>query len=201
MNFTKPSEGFDHRARIAALEKAFAVLEMFGPETPELRIADVARRGAMNRSSAQRLVHTLVKSHWLERDALSGVLSLGHRACYPAHVYLYSNELIDLVMPLVVELNARTGLSTDLWLLDGKTAVTLARVPSPAASLALAPVGSRVALAETAPGRALLSHRERSISSGFGACRPVSRTPMKASRHSPKPISPRTSRSSISPLS
>lgn len=85
----------------------------------------------MNRSSAQRLVHTLVKSHWLERDALSGVLSLGHRACYPAHVYLYSNELIDLVMPLVVELNARTGLSTDLWLLDGKTAVTLARVPHP----------------------------------------------------------------------
>ncbi|MDP9730776.1 UNVERIFIED_ORG: DNA-binding IclR family transcriptional regulator [Rhizobium sp. SORGH_AS260] len=157
MNFTKPSEGSDHRARIAALEKAFAVLEMFGPETPELRIADVARRGGMNRSSAQRLVHTLVKSHWLERDALSGVLSLGHRACYPAHVYLYSNELIDLVMPLVVELNARTGLSADLWLLDGKTAVTLARVPSPAASLALAPVGSRAALAETAPGRALLS--------------------------------------------
>lgn len=51
MNFTKPSEGSDHRARIAALEKAFAVLEMFGPETPELRIADVARRGGIDRKN------------------------------------------------------------------------------------------------------------------------------------------------------
>ncbi len=158
MNLFKVSdEPADHRARIAALEKAFAVLELFGPDAPELRIADIALRGAMNRSSAQRLVHTLVKSGWLERDAASGVLSLGHRAGYPAHVYFYSNQLIDLVMPLIVELNARTGLSADLWLMDGKTAVTLARVPSPAASLALAPVGSRIALTDTAPGRALLA--------------------------------------------
>ena len=147
----------DRRARIAALEKAFAVLELFGPDAPELRIADIASRAGMNRSSAQRLVHTLVKSDWLRRDPASGLLSLAHRAGYPAHVYLTSNQLIDLVMPLVVELNARTGLSCDLWLADGGDAVTLARVPSPAASLALAPVGSRIALADAAPGRAILA--------------------------------------------
>lgn len=156
----KPSAPVDRRARIAALEKAFAVLELFGPDAPELRIADIAQRSGMNRSSAQRLVHTLVKSGWLDRDGASGVLSLAHRAGYPAHVYLYSNQLIDLVMPLVVELNAGTGLSCDLWLLDGETAVTLARVPSPAASLALAPVGSRIALADAAPGRAFLTALE-----------------------------------------
>lgn len=142
----QPLEAADRRARIAALEKAFAVLELFGPDAPELRIADIASRAGMNRSSAQRLVHTLVKSGWLQRDAAGGVLSLAHRAGYPAHVYLSSNQLIDLVMPLVVELNARTGLSCDLWLIDGGDAVTLARVPSPAASLALAPVGVRIPL-------------------------------------------------------
>ena len=40
--------------------------------------------------------------------------------------------------------------------------------------------------------------RESWISSGFGACRPASRMPMKASRPSPRPISPKTSRSSMS---
>lgn len=139
------------------MEKAFAVLDLFGPDAPELRIADIASRAGMNRSSVQRIVHTLVKSDWLRRDPASGVLSLAHRAGYPAHVYLTSNQLIDLVMPLVVELNASTGLSCDLWLLDGSETVTLARVPSPAASLALAPVGSRIALSEAAPGRAILA--------------------------------------------
>src|SRR6266498_4643750 len=47
-------------------------------------------------------------------------------------------------------------------------------------------------------GREPRSPRARSISSGSGACRPASRTPMKASRHSPRPISPRTSRRSMS---
>lgn len=158
MNFMQgKAEAADRRARVAALEKAFAVLELFGPDAPELRIADIASRAGMNRSSAQRLVHTLVKSGWLRRGTESGLLSLAHRAGYPAHVYLFCNQLIDLVMPLVVELNARTGLSCDLWLRDGDEAVTLARVPSPAASLALAPVGSRIPLASAAPGRALLS--------------------------------------------
>ena len=49
----------------------------------------------------------------------------------------------------------------------------------------------------TAPtGPARRSRRGRSISSGSGACRPASRTPTKASRPSPRPTSPRTSRSS-----
>ena len=43
-------------------------------------------------------------------------------------------------------------------------------------------------------GRVPRSRRARSISSGSGACRPASRTPTKASRPSPRPTSPRTSR-------
>lgn len=150
-------EAVDHRARIAAVGKAFAVLELFGPETPELRIVDIASRADMTRSSAQRLVHTLLKTGWLRRDPSGMLLSLSHRAVDPAFVYLSSNQLMELVLPLAVELNARTALSCDLWLRDGTDMVTLARIPSPAASLALAPVGSRFALAQSAPGRALLS--------------------------------------------
>ncbi len=147
----------DHRARIAAVGKAFTILELFGPETPELRITDIASRADMGRSSAQRLVHTLLKCGWLHRDTSGTLLSLGHRAVDPAFVYLSSNQLMELVMPFVVELNARTALSCDLWLRDGADLVTLARIPSPVFSLALAPVGSRVQLANSIPGRALLS--------------------------------------------
>ncbi|MGF9564818.1 IclR family transcriptional regulator [Neorhizobium sp. JUb45] len=151
------SETTDHRARIASIGKAFTVLSLFGPETPELRITDIASRAEMTRSSAQRLVHTLLKSGWLRRDTSGTLLSLTHRAVDPAFVYLSSNQLLELVLPFAVELNARTALSCDLWLRDGNDMITLARIPSPASSLALAPVGSRIGLAGSAPGRALLS--------------------------------------------
>lgn len=150
-------KAIDRRARIAAIGKAFTVLELFGPENPELRITDIASRTDMSRSSAQRLVHTLLKCGWLHRDPSGTFLSLSHRAVDPAFVYLSSNPIMDLVMPFVVELNARTALNCDLWLKDGLDLVTLARIPSPASSLALAPVGSRIGLAGSTRGRALLS--------------------------------------------
>ncbi|MDP9835319.1 DNA-binding IclR family transcriptional regulator [Neorhizobium huautlense] len=150
-------ETIDRRARIAAIGKAFSVLELFGPESPDLRITDIASRADMSRSSAQRLVHTLLKCGWLHRDASGTLLSLSHRAVDPAFVYLSCNPIMDLVMPFVVELNARTALNCDLWLRDGLDLVTLARIPSPASSLALAPVGSRTSLTSSTRGRALLS--------------------------------------------
>ena len=51
------------------------------------------------------------------------------------------------------------------------------------------------AVRSTAPtGRAPRSRRACSTSSGSGACRPASRTPTRASRPSPRPTSPRTSK-------
>lgn len=147
----------NRREQVAVLEKAFSVLEQFVPDAPSLRIVDIAARCGLNRSSAQRLVQTLVKAGWLARSESSGLFSLSHRCGYPAHVFLQCNTVIELVMPLVVELNARTGASCDLWLLDGNSLVTLARAPSPTASLSLAPVGSRQELHESASGRALLA--------------------------------------------
>jgi DNA-binding IclR family transcriptional regulator len=144
------------RDHIVALEKAFSVLELFSPETPELRITDIAKMADMNRSSAQRIVHTLVETGLLRREDRTATLTLTHRVADLAHTYLTSNSLIELVMPTLVDLNAATGLSCDLWLLDKEDVITLARVPSPAASLTIAPTGQRLPMSASAPGRALL---------------------------------------------
>lgn len=151
----------DRRARITVVEKAFSILEQFGPDAPELRISDVAASAGMNRSSAQRLVHTLLKCGWLKRDATGNLLALSHRVADPAFVYLSSNQLMELVMPFAVELNARTALCCDLWLRVDNSMITLAHIPSPASSLALAPVGATVSLTDSAVGRSLISALSR----------------------------------------
>ncbi len=147
----------DHRSRIAALDKALAVLEAFGPAAPDLRIADHAALTGMNRSSAQRVTHTLVRCGYLHRDEVSLALSLTYRSACIAHTFISTNHLIDLAMPALVDLSARTHLRADLWVMQGADIVNIARVPSAADSRAMAPIGERLPALASAPGRAMVS--------------------------------------------
>lgn len=147
----------DHRTRIAALEKALAVLEMFGPATPDLRIAEIAEATGMNRSSAQRVTHTLVRCGYLRRDPVSSALSLTYRSACMAHTFLSTSHLIDLAVPALVDLSARTHLRADLWVMHGADVVNIARVPSAAHARTMAPIGQRLPALACAPGLAMLS--------------------------------------------
>ncbi|CAB3962189.1 MULTISPECIES: IclR family transcriptional regulator [Burkholderia] len=147
----------DHRSRIAALGKALAVLEAFGPAAPDLRIAEIAALTGMNRSSAQRITHTLVRCGYLHRDEVSSALSLTYRSACIAHTFLSTNHLIDLAVPALVDLSARTNLRADLWVMQGADIVNIARVPSAAHSRTMAPIGERLPTLTSAPGRAMLS--------------------------------------------
>ncbi|NPT42493.1 helix-turn-helix domain-containing protein [Paraburkholderia sp. 1N] len=147
----------DHRSRIAALEKALTVLEAFGPAAPDLRIAEIAALTGMNRSSAQRVTHTLVRCGYLHRDEVSLALSLTYRSACIAHTFTSTNHLIDLAMPELVDLSARTHLRADLWVMQGADIVNIARVPSAADSRAMAPIGERLPALASAPGRAMVS--------------------------------------------
>jgi DNA-binding IclR family transcriptional regulator len=148
----------DHRSQIATLDKALTVLEAFGPAAPDLRITEIAALTGMNRSSAQRITHTLVRCGYLHRDEVSSALSLTYRSACIAHTFISTNHLIDLAMPALVDLSARTHLRADLWVMQGADIVNLARVPSAADSRAMAPIGERLPALSSAPGRAMLSH-------------------------------------------
>lgn len=163
----------DHRGRIAALDKALAVLEAFGPSTPDLRISEVAELAGMNRSSVQRTVHTLIRCGYLRRDPASSALSLSYRNALMANTYLSANHLIDMAMLHLVELNARTRLRCDLWVLSGDDVVNIARVPSSAMALAIAPIGQRYPARRSAPGRAILSRLALTEPEKFACTHPI----------------------------
>ncbi|WP_269504988.1 IclR family transcriptional regulator [Burkholderia sp. IMCC1007] len=147
----------DRRARIGTLEKALAALEAFGPATPDLRIAELAEATGMNRSSAQRVAHTLEKCGYLRRDPVSSALSMTYRNAYMAHTFLSTSNLIDLAVPALVELSAQTHMRADLWVRQGDDVINISRIPSAAHSRAMVPIGERLYALTSAPGMAMLA--------------------------------------------
>ena len=80
---------------VPAVERAFRLLELFQRETPELSLADMARRLQLPRSSTFRLAFTLERMGYLKRVPAGfqlgpAVLSLGFD-------FLASQELVDHV--------------------------------------------------------------------------------------------------------
>lgn len=145
----------DRRSTIAALGKALQVLESFGPRTPDLRITEIATLTGLNRSSAQRTLHTLIRCAYLKRDPASAAISLSHRCVALAHRYLAGSHLLDMAMLPLAELSSSTHRQCDLWIANGDDIVNIARMPSADTAAVFAPVGQRYAAAESAPGKAM----------------------------------------------
>lgn len=148
------TEAPDHRSSVATLDKALDVLELFGPQVADLRLAEIAERCGMNRSSVQRLVHTLCVCGYLQRDA-SGAIALSHRGSALAYRYLTSNQLVDLALLQLTRLNTLSQMQCDLWVPDGSDVVNLAYVPATANATPMSPIGQRLAASSCVPGQAL----------------------------------------------
>ncbi|RWR26066.1 hypothetical protein D2T29_21350 [Sinirhodobacter populi] len=142
------------QAPISSLSKASAILELFGPGSPKLRISELSALSGLNRSSVQRITHTLARCGWLERSEESGLFSLGYRCLGPANTYFESNGWLALVMPFLARFNRETGLNCDCWLIDGDEAITVGRTPSAVAAMSLTPLGSRLPLTRFAEAEA-----------------------------------------------
>lgn len=58
---------WDEKSVVKSLFKALSLLECFSPESPELSVADLARRTGVQKATCNRLVTTMVHAGWLTR--------------------------------------------------------------------------------------------------------------------------------------
>jgi len=96
---------------VPAVERAFKLLELFRRETPELSLADMARRLELARSSAYRIAFTLEQMGYLKR-APSG-FQLGPAILSLGFDFLASQELVDFAQPELVKLRDLTSATAE----------------------------------------------------------------------------------------
>jgi len=150
-----PAEGsplFNH-----SLQKGLAVLCAFGVARRSMTLAEVGEAAGINKSSAQRLIHTLEALGFVRKNAQTRRYQLTPRALRIGFNYIAAHPLIDLANPFLSELTQQTTETTCLTEADGLDMVYLARFISTQSVPVHMPIGSRIPMYCTACGRAWLS--------------------------------------------
>lgn len=144
------------RYHVESVERAFRILEAFGPETRQMGLSDLARRSGLNKATARRLALTLCDLGYLSlvADHAFGltprVLDLGSR-------FLGALSLPELAEPLLLALSRDVEESVNLAIRDGRDVLYVLRIPAAERILAVnLNVGSRLPLHATSLGKALL---------------------------------------------
>lgn len=133
---TTPSVADDHAAPggAAAVDRALSLLAAFRPGDGPLSLAELAARTQLYKSTALRLLASLVHARLLHRHD-DGRYTLGVEVARLHGVYQRQFSLGDVVLPVLRQLVATTGESAAYHVLQGKPPHTsrlcLFRVDSP----------------------------------------------------------------------
>ena len=142
---------------IQSVERAVAVLKLFGEAEPELGVTELARRLQLHKSTISRLMATLEAGGFVQQDPRSGRYRLGLQLATLAGRALNQYELRDVARGALVTLAQATGETCNLAVRDGDAAVNIDQVLSPNPVKHLGWIGRRLPLHCSAAGKPLLA--------------------------------------------
>ncbi|ONG46842.1 IclR family transcriptional regulator [Pseudoroseomonas deserti] len=147
---------------VQSAAKVFAVLKAFGPDLPELTLAEIAARAELDRGTAFRLIHTLEELGYLRAVPASRRFRLTLKCLELGFSALAARGLPDHARPLLRELVPELGDAASLGALEGGEVIYLARIQQGLERHGVQrPAGARVGAYATALGHAILAFLPR----------------------------------------
>jgi IclR family pca regulon transcriptional regulator len=104
---------------LSTLEKGLRVLNLFNEDRSVLSLKEISKLVGTDKTSAYRLVNTLVQLGYLKKDPRSKLLRLGTQSFYMAQSFLLSFDLIQVIRPVIDDIFDDHNLTIDSALLDG----------------------------------------------------------------------------------
>ena len=151
---------------VAAVERAFAVLDALADGNHELGTNEIARRTGINPSTVSRLLATLAGAGFVEHVAESGRYRLGLRLVHLGNAVLARLDLRDVARPHLQELVAATGETASLSAPSEHDAVTVDFVQSASSVQSVARLGRPSVANATAVGKVLLAFGDAELPPG-----------------------------------
>lgn len=151
---TKDPESDPKPGGVAAVERAFAILNAFQPGDASLPLNELARRTGMYKSTILRLIATLVQEHCIVRLD-DGSYQLGSMLLHWGGLYQAALRLDDHVPPILRRLAQETGEGASFFTREGSLRVCLFRVDSSRSVRDHVHTGDLLPLDKGAAGRVL----------------------------------------------
>jgi len=155
-HFDDREEGKD-RQFVTALARGLELLRCFGVKERELGLTELARRSGVPKPTVARLAGTLAKLGYLEHLEAEGRYRLGAGVLALGYTMLARLDVREIARPLMRELAERAQASVSLAVRDRLSMVYVESVRSSASITLQRGVGTRLAIATTALGRAYLA--------------------------------------------
>jgi DNA-binding IclR family transcriptional regulator len=165
LNKTVRNTGDSHRrARTSAdtetvqsVDRALAIVELLLRTGAPLTVREVAAGTGLNRTTAHRLLASLHRRGWIDRDADSAAYRPGLRYLALVRTSLAGRDFIDEVRPTMERLSLLSRETVHLGILDNHDVLHIEKVDSPEIVGVSSRVGTRAAPHLTGLGKALLA--------------------------------------------
>lgn len=148
---------------VGSLAKGLRLLRAFDETATELSLGDLAQRTGLDKSAVQRLANTLYIEGMLDKDPATKRFRPSHAWIEMAYAYFWSDPLVRLAMPKLIELSHRLGATVNLAELSGDHILYISRVPGKSSQFSSTIIGRRLPALCTAAGRVILSTRPASV--------------------------------------
>lgn len=125
--------------------------QLEGPAT----LSEISRKTGLNISTTHRLLQTLISKNFVEQDPYTGRYRLGSKVIQIGQSALVSLDIRKASLPLMERLYQEKGYYSYLVLKNFQELIVIGRVPH-AEERYLPPLGGRMTLHSSTPGRLLL---------------------------------------------
>jgi DNA-binding IclR family transcriptional regulator len=142
---------------LQTVERALTVLLAFTESDRVLGVSDIARSLGLPKSAVHRILATLLKVGFVERDEPTGRYRLGPRAIDLGMVAMGTADIRAMALPIMQELSRQTSETVTLSMLVGRERVYVSQVEGPNTIRMTVRVGARYPLYAGASGRAILA--------------------------------------------
>ena len=143
-----------HREFVGSLAKGLSVIRVFGKDTPEMSVSEVAKATETTRAAARRFLLTLHALGYVQSDGR--MYRLAPKTLELGFSFLSSYSWLAIASPLLDRLKSELGESVSVTVLEGAEVVYLAKFPADRVMTLSMDVGSRRPAYCTAMGRVLL---------------------------------------------
>ena len=143
---------------ISSLQRALDILSLFGSQSPELGITDIAKALNLHKSTAAGLVYTLQRNGYIAQNPENRRYHLGLQLIERAGVLLDQIEIRKIAMPELEHLRDWSSESVNLAILEENQVIYIERLLTDKSLGFRNHIGKRAWPHSTALGKAILSH-------------------------------------------
>ncbi|MBB3261099.1 DNA-binding IclR family transcriptional regulator [Paraburkholderia bannensis] len=149
----------ENSSGVAVLDRAFAILNAFGPTDDQLTLSELSRRTGLYKSTTLRLLGALEHGGFI-RKLNDGQYGVGHQPLRLAALYQRSFQVGPVIEPLLQELSRDLGETASFYVRQGDRRLVLYRVEPTRSVRVSIRVGEEFPIDRGASGKVLLAFTE-----------------------------------------